>query len=294
MHPAHHLTRRDLLKTVGAAGMLAAVGLGRAAATEASPPPAAARGGRIRQGITRGVLRGIKSMDEVAAICAELGIHGIDFVAPTDWPLLAKHGLICTCVFSGKLTQGLNNPAYQEASLASLRQAIEQAATAGYPNVLCFSGNREGIDDETGLQNCTRALQQVVGLAERKGVTLCMELLNSRRDHPDYQCDRTAWGVELCRRVGSPRFKLLYDIYHMQIMEGDVIATFRANVDYIGHVHTAGVPGRNEIDETQELYYPAIMRAIAESGYRGYVSHEYGPKREPVASLRRAVELCDV
>ncbi|ACB76257.1 hydroxypyruvate isomerase family protein [Opitutus terrae] len=295
MNPTASFTRRQILKTLGTVTLLATSGLsGPARAAEAEGAPAAGRKGRIKQGITRGCLRGIASLDEMAAICAELGIAGIDFVAPKDFPVLQKHGLICPCVHSGKLTEGLNNPAHHAASLASLRQAIDDAAAAGYPNVLCFSGNRAGIDDETGLRACTRALEQVIGLAEQKGVTICMELLNSKRDHRDYQCDRTAWGVELCKRVNSPRFKLLYDIYHMQIMEGDVISTFRTNVRYIGHVHTAGVPGRNEIDETQELYYPAIIRAIAESGYAGYVSHEYGPKRNPVESLRRAVELCDV
>jgi hydroxypyruvate isomerase len=160
--------------------------------------------------------------------------------------------------------------------------------------VICFPGNREGMDDETGLQNCTEALKQVVGLAEQKKVMICMELLNSKRNHKDYMCDHTAWGVELCKKVGSPNFKLLYDIYHMQIMEGDVIDTIKENIQYIGHFHTGGVPGRNEIDDTQELYYPAIMKAILQTGYKGYVAHEFVPKRDPMKSMEEAIRICDV
>ncbi|HNY27539.1 MAG TPA: TIM barrel protein, partial [Candidatus Sumerlaeota bacterium] len=170
----------------------------------------------------------------------------------------------------------------------------EATAAAGYPNVICCPGNREGMDDETGLKNCTEALKQVVGLAEQKKVMLCMELLNSKRNHKDYMCDHTAWGVELCKRVGSPNFKLLYDIYHMQIMEGDVIDTIKENIQYIGHFHTGGVPGRNEIDDSQELYYPAIVKAILQTGYKGYVAQEFVPKRDPLKSMEEAIRICDV
>jgi hydroxypyruvate isomerase len=175
-----------------------------------------------------------------------------------------------------------------------MRKAIEQTAEAGFPNVIAMSGNREGLSDEEGAKNCVEGLKSIAGLAEEKKVTVVMELLNSKRDHKDYQCDHTAWGVDVCKKVGSPRVKLLYDIYHMQIMEGDVIATIRQSIQYIGHIHTGGVPGRNEIDDTQELYHPAIMRAIADSKYDGYVAHEFVPKRDPLTSLRQAVAICDV
>jgi hydroxypyruvate isomerase len=171
---------------------------------------------------------------------------------------------------------------------------LRQAADAGVPNVICFSGNRAGLSDEEGLENCARGLERLVPLAEQLGVTLVMELLNSKVDHRDYMCDHTPWGVALVERIGSDRMKLLYDIYHMQIMEGDVIRTIRTHHQHIAHYHTAGVPGRNELDETQELYYPAIVRAIRETGYEGFLGQEFIPRGDPIASLRAAVELCDV
>jgi hydroxypyruvate isomerase len=192
------------------------------------------------------------------------------------------------------INPGLNRKQNHEKCLAAIRAAIEANAEAGFPNVICFSGNREGMSDEEGLRNCAEGLKQVVGLAEQKKVTLCMELLNSRVDHPDYMCDRSAWGIELVKAVGSERFKLLYDIYHMQIMEGDVIRTIKDKHAYFGHYHTAGVPGRHEIDDAQELFYPAIMRAIADTGFKGYVAQEFLPTREPLASLRQSVDICDV
>jgi hydroxypyruvate isomerase len=190
--------------------------------------------------------------------------------------------------------KGFNRKENHPECIDAVRKAIDATAAAGFPNVICFSGNRAGLDDATGLANCVEGLKQIAAYAEEKKVTLCLELLNSKRDHKDYQCDRTPWAVEVCRKVGSPRMKLLYDIYHMQIMEGDVIATIRENIEYIGHIHTAGVPGRNEIDETQELNYPAILRAIADSGYKGFVGQEFVPKRDPIASLEQAIRLCDI
>jgi hydroxypyruvate isomerase len=175
-----------------------------------------------------------------------------------------------------------------------MRESIEANASHGFKNIICFSGNREGQDDQEGMDVCAEALKKIVGLAEQKKVTICMELLNSKVDHHDYMCDHTAWGVALCKKVGSERFKLLYDIYHMQIMEGDVIRTIRDNKDYIAHVHTGGVPGRHEIDETQELNYPAIMKAIADMKFPGFVAQEFIPAREPITSLRQAVGICDV
>jgi len=287
-----NLSRRDVFKLMGAASAVAATtGLWRVGAAESAAAPLK---GRIKQGITRGCLRGIKSTEEVVAICARLGIKSMDFVGAGDFPLLKKNGMICSMVMSGSLGKGFNHTENHAASIEGLRKGIDTAAAAGFPNVICFSGNRAGISDEEGLKICAEGLKQIVGYAEKQKITICMELLNSKRNHKDYQCDRTPWGVALCKAVGSPNMKLLYDIYHMQIMEGDVIATLKENLPYIGHIHTAGVPGRNEIDETQELYYPAIMRALVDAGYQGYVTHEYGPKRDPVKSLEEAVRICDV
>jgi hydroxypyruvate isomerase len=289
-------TRRKLLEGISGGAVAAAWGLAThaASAQEQGEKPAAPQlKGRIRQAICRGVLPRA-SLEKACEICVQLGLKGIDFVGPNDFPTLKKYGLICTMVGSHGLTKGLNRKENHESCLAAIRKSIEAASAAGYPNVICFSGNRAGLADDVGAANCVEGLKQVAALAEEKKVTLCMELLNSKRNHKDYQCDRTAWAAGVCKRVGSPRVKLLYDIYHMQVQEGDVIATIRENIQYIGHIHTAGVPGRNEIDESQELYYPAIMRAIAALKFEGYVAHEYGPRRDPLESLKKAVAICDV
>ena len=251
--------------------------------------------GRIKQAASRWCYRKIP-LDELCAKGKAMGLVGMDLLsAGKDFDVLKKHGMICTMVNSHGINPGLNDKANHEKCLAAIRKAIDAAAEAGFPNVICFSGNRKaGLTDEQGQDNCAEALKQVAGLAEKKKITLCMELLNSKRNHKGYMCDRTAWGVGMCKKVGSERVKLLYDIYHMQIDEGDVIATITESKDYIGHYHTGGVPGRNEIDDTQELYYPAIMRAILKTGYEGYVAHEFVPKRDPLTSLRQAIEICDV
>jgi hydroxypyruvate isomerase len=251
-------------------------------------------GGRIKQAVSRWCIK--MPLDELCAETKAMGLVGIDLLSPgPDFDVVAKHGLVCTMVNSHGIEAGLNDTAHHEPCLAAIRESIDAAADAGLPNVICFSGNRrEGLTDDEGADHCVEALKQVAGLAERRKVTLCMELLNSKRNHKGYMCDRTAWGAGVCRRVGSGRVKLLYDIYHMQVEEGDVIATIREYADCIGHYHTAGVPGRNEIDDTQELNYPAIMRAIAATGFDGYVCHEFVPKRDPLTSLREAVEICDV
>jgi hydroxypyruvate isomerase len=223
-----------------------------------------------------------------------MGLKGMDLVGPEHWATLKKYNLVGTMTPSHGITKGLNHKENWEECLGKMRKSIEATADAGYPNVICFSGNREKMDDEEGLRNCTEALKQVVGLAEEKKVTICMELLNSRVNHADYMCDRSPWGIKLCKAVGSERFKLLYDIYHMQIMEGDVIATIKRDHEYFAHYHTGGVPGRHEIDETQELYYPAIMNAIVATGYKGWVGQEFIPAREPMASLAQAAKICDV
>ena len=294
------LNRRNLLKLVGAATVATVarpVSSLHAAETPATGTATSLQlKGRIHQGICPGVLRNIKTLEEKAQICVRLGIKSMDFIGANEWPILKKYGLVCSLTrFEGmSIAKGFNRKENHAAQLVALRKAIEETSAAGFPNVICMSGNRAGISDEEGLVNCVEGLKQIAGFAEEKKVTVVMELLNSKRNHKDYQCDHTAWGVEMCKRVGSERIKLLYDIYHMQIMEGDVIATIRESIKYIGHFHTAGVPGRNEIDDTQELFYPAIMRAIADTGYQGYVSHEYGPKHDPITSLEQAVRTCDV
>ena len=239
------------------------------------------------------------SVEELAVIAKRLGMQSVELLGPEDWAILAKHDLICAMAnppgeVGDKLVRGFNHVEHHEWLVPEYLDQIPKVANAGYPNLICFSGNRAGLDDEQGLENCVQGLQQIMPQAERLGVNICMELLNSRVDHDDHQCDRTPWGVELVKRVGSDRFLLLYDIYHMQIMEGDVIRTIRDNADYIGHYHTAGNPGRNEIDDTQELNYRPIMQAIADTGYDGFIGQEFIPLRDPETSLRAAVELCSV
>lgn len=249
--------------------------------------------GRIKQTTCGWCYHGI-STEELAAHGAKIGLSGLDLTTPDEWPILRKYGLICTMTPSHDIKVGLNRIENHEAVCDKIRQSIVVTAEAGYPNVICFSGNREGMDDEEGLENCVVGLKKVIGLAEEKGIILHMELLNSKVNHKDYMCDHTAWGAELARRVGSPNFKLLYDIYHMQVQEGDVIATIREFKDYIGHYHTAGVPGRHELDQTQELYYPAIMEAILETGFQGYVGQEFVPTHDPLLMLNHGVKVCDV
>jgi hydroxypyruvate isomerase len=235
------------------------------------------------------------SLDELAAGAAKIGLKSIELVGAKELPTLKKYGLtIAITNGTGPIHDCLNRKENHDRCERELRENIEFAAAEKLPNVICFSGNRAGMSDEEGLENCVIGLKRVVGFAEKKGVTICLELLNSKVDHKDYMADHTAWGVEVVKKVGSPRLKLLYDIYHMQIMEGDVIRTIRENKDYIGHYHTGGVPGRNEIDEGQELYYPAIIKAILDTGYTGYLGQEFVPLRDPLTSLAEAYRLCDV
>ena len=249
--------------------------------------------GRIKQSVCKWCYSKIE-LDVLCAAGAEMGLRSVELLGPESFDTVKKHGLVCALVNTHGITEGLNNPEHQADCLDKIERAIEAAADAGFPNVITFSGNRGDIPDDVGLENCAKALEKVVGMAEKKGVTIVMELLNSKVNHPDYMCDKTPWGVELVDRVGSERFKLLYDIYHMQIMEGDVIRTIRDYSDYFGHYHTAGNPGRNELDENQELQYVPIMKAIVETGFEGYVAQEFIPKREPLESLAEAVRLCDV
>jgi hydroxypyruvate isomerase len=231
---------------------------------------------------------------------AEMGYDGIDLLHPGEVEVIRSFGLVCPVTAApehasgiGCIERAFNRIDHHDVLLEIYRELIPAAAEAGVPNVICFSGNRDGLSDVAGIENCARGLERVLPLAEEYDITLVMELLNSRVDHPGYQCDRTEWGVALCERLGDPRFKLLYDIYHMQVMEGDVIATIRRHIRHIGHFHTAGVPGRHEIDDSQELNYPAIARAIVESGFEGFLGQEFIPTAEdPFASLGDAIRRC--
>ncbi len=237
------------------------------------------------------------SLDELCRVCKEIGIGAIDLVGPGDWGILKKHGLFSSMCNGAEinLVHGFNNTTYHAKLVQNYSEMIPLVAKAGYKNLICFSGNRDGMDDETGLQNSVTGLKKVLALAEKHGVVLTMELLNSRIDHKDYMCDRSVWGIELCKRLGSENFRLLYDIYHMQIDEGDVIRSIQNNHTYYGHYHTAGNPGRHELDENQELNYPAIMKAIHATGFKGYVAQEFIPaKSDKIASLKQAIALCDI
>jgi hydroxypyruvate isomerase len=236
-------------------------------------------------------------LDDLCKASKDIGLSSIELQGPEEWPIIKKYGLTCAMPWgAGKgIENGWNNPALHNELLASFEDIIPKVANAGLDKIITFSGNRKGLSDEQGLENCAMGLKRLMKTAEKYKVTVTMELLNSKVNHKDYQCDHTKWGVELTKRIGSEQFKLLYDIYHMQIMEGDVIATIKEYHPYISHYHTGGVPGRNEIDETQELNYPAIMKAIVETGYKGFVGQEFIPKhKEPLVSLRKSVQICDV
>ena len=289
------VTRRDMLKTaaavVGASSALA--GLPKIASAQTGR---IVKRGRIKQTICRGCLRKAKlDAEQTAKLLVEMGLAGRDLVRPEDWDMLKKYDLVASMVpGAGGIKKGLNDKSMHAKFLEDFKKNIKAAAEYKWPNVICMAGDRKGISDEEGMDNCHTILKEAVKIAEDYEITICMELLNSKVNHPGYMCDKSVWGFELCRRVGSPRFKMLYDIYHMQIMEGDLIATIKKNIDMIGHFHTAGVPGRHELDENQEIYYPAVMRAIVETGYQGYVAHEYTPVRDPIPSLVQAVKACDV
>jgi hydroxypyruvate isomerase len=286
------LSRRDIIKTL--AGGLALASLPRVNAAENIVTTSPGAEG-FKHSVCKWCYRDIPLAEFAAAVKA-FGIESVELLNPEDWPVVRAAGLTCA-VANGTTTipKGFNRLENHSAYVPSMIERIKQCADAGLPNVIVFSGNREGMSDEQGLENCVTGLKQIVGEAEKRGVTVIMELLNSKVNHKDYMCDHTAWGVELCKRVGSERFKLLYDIYHMQIMEGDVIRTIQESHAYIGHYHTGGNPGRAEIDETQELYYPAIMRAIKAAGFKGFVAQEFVPKRKPpLDSLKAAVKLCTV
>jgi hydroxypyruvate isomerase len=234
-------------------------------------------------------------MDGMCREAARLGAVGLDLVGPESFEVLKKHGLIATLVPGGSgIKNGINDKKFHAEIDPKMREAIKAAAAAGAPNVIVMAGDRAGLTDAEGADNSVAFLNNIKALAEELKVTLCIELLNSKVNHKGYMADHTAWGVDVCKRVNSPNVKLLYDIYHMQIMEGDVIRTIRDNIKYIGHFHTAGNPGRNEFDETQELNYPAICKAIADTGYQGILSHEYSPTRDALGTLEKMMRLCEV
>jgi hydroxypyruvate isomerase len=285
------LTRRSLLKSslAGAAAL-------RFAATNANADIAVvARKGRIHQSVSRWCYKDIP-LDDLSAYAASIGLMGVDLLKPEEYDVPRRHGLICTMGYGGggDIGSALNRTENHAAIEEGFRMNIPKAAKAGVPNVITFSGTRHGMSDDEGARNTVVGLNRVKKIAEDNGVIICMELLNSKRDHPDYMCDHTAWGVRVVQEVNSPNVKLLYDIYHMQIMEGDLIATIRQNIQWLGHFHTGGVPGRHELNNTQEVQWDGVMRAIADSGFRGYVAHEFVPTGDPRTSLRQAADLCDV
>jgi hydroxypyruvate isomerase len=250
--------------------------------------------GRLRQSVCRWCY-GNMTLDALCTHAREIGLVGIDLLQPDEWETAKAHGLICTMAYGiGSIPDGWNHVENHDRLVAEAEKIIPKVGAAGLPNVITFSGNRRGLTDAQGLENCVIGLKRIAKLAEDHHVTVCMELLNSKRDHKDYQCDHTAWGVEVCKRVGSERTKLLYDIYHMQIMEGDVCDTARENIAYLGHFHTGGVPGRHEIDDTQELNYGRVCKAIVDSGFKGFVAHEFLPTHDPMTSLRQSVQICDI
>ena len=266
---------------------------GLALASAARPLPAAGAG-RLKQSVARWCFGKIP-LDDFCRQCAEIGLSGIDLVEPEDWPTIRKYGLVPT-VTSGKakIPDGWNRKESHDRLAAEITERIQGAEAAKVPNVITFSGNRAGMGDEEGKENTIIGLRRVKKVAEDHGVTIVMELLNSKVNHKDYMCDHTAWGVDVVKAVDSPRVKLLYDIYHMQIMEGDIIRTIRDNIQYLGHFHTGGVPGRHELDDTQELQWRTVAKAIADLNFQGFFAHEFIPVRDPMTSLKQAVDLCNV
>jgi hydroxypyruvate isomerase len=291
-------TRRAVLKNIvagtaafGVAGMLPFA----AAASEEDSIKMKLKG-NINHSVCRWCYGDIP-FEHLCAGVNKIGFGAIDLVGPKDWPVLQQHGLFSSMCNGAEisLTKGWNHTEYHETLIKSYTEHIDLVAKAGYKNLICFSGNKEGMDGETGIKNCVTGLKQILGHAEKQGVIIQMELLNSKINHADQMCDNTKWGIELVKQIGSENFKLLYDIYHMQIDEGDVIRTIQDGHAYFGHYHTGGVPGRHEIDETQELYYPAIMKAIVATGYKGYVAQEFIPaKADKLKSLKEAIKICDV
>jgi len=291
--PGFEISRRNLIKT--GVAIAAAPRLASAAALAGGEQSAAVRKGRVRQSVCRWCYQAIP-LDDLCAFAVKIGLRGIDLLQPDEWAIPQKYGLICTMGYAGggDIGNALNRIENHAAIEQAFRKNIPLAAKQNVPNVITFSGNRKGMADEEGARNTVIGLNRLKKIAEDNGVTINMELLNSRKDHHDYMADHTAWGVSVMQQVDSPHVKLLYDIYHMQIMEGDLIQTIRDNIRWIGHFHTGGVPGRHELNNQQEVQWDGVMRAIAELDFKDYVAHEFVPTGDPLTSLRQAVDLCDV
>lgn len=286
------MTRRSLLQhglAVTAIASAPAFTMAQAPATKKH------RNGRIHQSVCKGPYPKL-SVDELCRYGASIGLQGVDLLQPEDFDVPRKYGMVCTMGYAaaGTIKDGLNNPANHAPIEAALRKALPQAVKSGVPNLITFSGNRNGLSDEKGAANTVIGLNRVKHMMEDAGITLCLELLNSKVNHPDYMADHTEWGARVMQEVNSPRCKLLYDIYHMQIMEGDLVATIRKNIQWIGHFHTGGVPGRNDLNDQQEVQWDGVMRGIVATGYTGYVAHEFKPLGDPYAALLQAVDRCDV
>jgi hydroxypyruvate isomerase len=294
------MSRRSAIAKVAAGAAAVAVASKLSPASAAEPSASAKLKGRINHSACKWCYSKI-SLEDFSKAGKEMGLVAVDLLQPNEFETVKKHGLVCSMVSSpsidglGGITKGFNRVEHHDKLVQAYEGHIKATADAGFQRLICFSGNRAGLDDQKALENCAIGLKRLMSFAEQHKVTVTMELLNSKRSHKDYQCDHTAWGVELVKRVGSERFKLLYDIFHMQIMDGDVCDTIKENHEYFDHYHTGGVPGRNEIDDTQELNYPRIMQAILDTGFKGYVAQEFVPKRpDALASLKQGVLICDV
>jgi hydroxypyruvate isomerase len=285
------LSRRSILKTALSGVTMAS--LPSMAWPEQETP--IVRKGRIQQSVSRWCYEKIP-LEELCAYAAKIGLKAVDLLKPDEYEVPGRYGLVSSMGYAGggEIASALNRIENHARIEEGFRKYIPLAAKAGVPNVITFSGNRAGMSDEEGAKNTIAGLNRVKKIAEDHGVNICMELLNSKINHKDYMCDRTAWGVQVVQAVNSPRVKLLYDIYHMQIMEGDLIRTIQENIQWLGHFHTGGVPGRHELDDTQEVQWDGVMRAIAATNFHGYVAHEFVPARDPLTSLRQAADLCDV
>ncbi len=289
------ISRRSALRTLTAGAAVATATASISQRLSAADSAVGSLKGRINHSVCKWCYPKI-ALEDMCAAGKKMGLQSVELLTKEDFPTLKKHGLICAMVSGvpGGISTGLNRLENHDKIVKYYEDVAPVVAQYGYKNIICFSGDRKGMSDEQGLENCAIGLKRIAPICERHKVLAVMELLNSKVNHPDYMCDHTPWGVELCKRVGSENFKLLYDIYHMQIMEGDLIATIKKNYQYIAHYHTGGVPGRNEIDETQEIHYPAVMKAIVETGFQGHVAQEFIPKRDPLTSLEQGVLICDV
>lgn len=291
--------RNAMKKIVGGAATIAVAGVVASRIDAADLGMGSDLKGKINHSVCKWCYDSIP-LEDLCKSAKSIGLESIELLKPEEFATVKKHGLTCAMVSSTSndwgIVKGWNKKEHHDGLEKWHKYLIDETAKAGFTNLICFSGNRDAaIDDEQGMKNCAEGLKRILSYAESKKVVLVMELLNSKVDHKDYMCDHTNWGVELCKMIDADNFKLLYDIYHMQIMEGDVIRTIKENQKYIAHYHTGGVPGRHEIDQTQELYYPAIMQAIVETGFKGFIAQEFIPARpDKIASLKQGVGICDV